>query len=156
MNPIRFYSTAIIALVFTGTAIAEDADFDAAMERGAVAYALCGACHAPDGQGLDLGEDKMAPSLTGGLTMADPAVLALVILKGIAKEDDDYVGVMAPLGDAFNDQQLADVMTYVRNSFDNEEGVAYTDEQAAEFRAKWADVEGPVGSAKLEELTAEE
>lgn len=120
---------------------------------GKMAYITCSACHNADGQGLPLGDKKMAPSLTGSkVVTGDPAVLALVILKGIKKEGTEYMGMMAPLEMAYDDQKLADVMTYVRQSFDNEAG-AVTVEDAAKYRAQWKDINEPVSRAKIEELS---
>ena len=60
---------------------------------------------------------------------------------------------MAPLEAAYaDDQKLADVMTYVRQSFGNEAG-AVTKEEAAKYREQWKDTKEPVTRAKLEELT---
>lgn len=125
-----------------------------ANEAGKTAYLTCSACHNPDGKGLPLGAKKMAPSLVGSkAVVGDASVLALVILKGIKKEGTDYLGSMAPLEAAYeDDQKLADVMTYVRQSFDNKAG-AVTKEDAAKYRAQWADVKEPITRAKLEELT---
>lgn len=129
---------------------------DAENAEGKMAYITCSACHNADGQGLPLGDKKMAPSLTGSkVVTGDPAVLALVILKGIKKEGAEYMGMMAPLEAAFaDDKRLADVMTYVRQSFGNEAG-AVTAEDAAKYRAKWQDINEPVSRAQLQELTAE-
>ena len=95
----------------------------------------------------------MAPSLVGSkVVMGDPSVLALVILKGIKKEGTEYMGMMAPLEAAYpDDQKLADVMSYVRQSFGNEAG-AVSAEDAAKFRVKWADIKEPVTRAKIAEL----
>ena len=124
---------------------------------GKMAYMTCSACHNADGQGLPLGDKKMAPSLVGSkVVTGDPSVLALVILKGIKKEGTEYMGMMAPLELAYaEDQKLADVMTYVRQSFGNEAG-AVTAEDAAKFRAQWADIKEPVTRAKIAELIAAE
>lgn len=122
-------------------------------EAGKMAYLTCSACHNADGQGLPLGDKKMAPSLTGSkVVTGDPSVLALVILKGIKKEGTEYMGIMAPLEAAYDDEKLAAVMTYVRQSFDNQAG-AVTAEDAAKYRAQWKDVTEPVTRAKIAELT---
>lgn len=116
------------------------------------AYTTCSACHNPDGTGLPVGDKKMAPPLVGSkIATGDPSVLALVILKGIKKEGTDYIGIMAPLEAVYDDQKLADVMTYVRTSLGNT-AAAVTKEDAAKYRAKWADVKEPVTRAKLAEL----
>ncbi len=128
-----------------------------ANEAGKNAYMTCAACHNPDGKGLPLGDKKMAPSLVDSkVVTGDASVLALVILKGIKKEGSEYMGMMAPLEAAYaDDQKLADVMTYVRQSFDNK-AAAVTKEDAAKYRAQWADVKEPVSRAKIEELTKKE
>ena len=51
-----------------------------------------------------------------------------------------------------DDQKLADVMTYVCQSFGNT-AAAVTVEEAAKYRAKWKDITEPVTRAKLLELT---
>ncbi len=122
-------------------------------DAGKAAYMTCSACHNPDGKGLPIGAKKMAPSLVGSkIVTGNPEVLALVILKGIKKEGADYIGVMAPLEAAYSDdKKLAEVMTYVRQSFGNK-APAVTAEDAAKYRAKWKDTKEPVTRAKLEEL----
>lgn len=144
----------LLASAILGLAtISIQADEAAGQAAGQAAYALCSACHNADGQGLPLGDKKMAPSLVGSkVVMGDPSVLALVILKGIKKEGTEYMGMMAPLEAAYpDDQKLADVMSYVRQSFGNEAG-AVSAEDAAKFRVKWADIKEPVTRAKIAEL----
>lgn len=140
--------TSILIGASMTAAVAED------NAAGKAAYATCSACHNPDGTGLPLGAQKMAPSLVDSkVVTGDASALALVILKGIKKEGTDYLGLMAPLEAAYaDDQKLADVMTYVRQSFGNEAG-AVTKEEAAKYREQWKDTKEPVTRAKLEELT---
>ena len=137
----------VIAGLVSMTAQADEA-------AGKAAYMMCSACHNADGQGLPLGDKKMAPTLTDSKVVnGDASVLALVILKGIKKEGVEYMGMMAPLEAAYpDDQKLADVMTYVRQSFGNE-AAAVTAEDAAKYRAQWKDVVEPVTRAKLAELS---
>ena len=109
----------------------------------------CGACHGPDGQGLQVGAAKMAPSFTGSeILMGDPDAAILIVLKGIQKEGMDYMGMMAALG-TLSDDKIAAVLTYGRNEFDNQ-GDPITVEQVAAARAKFADVEAPVGVKRAE------
>lgn len=122
----------------------------AVMALGKTAYATCAACHGPDGQGLQVGPAKMAPSMTGSeLLLGDPDGPLLVVLKGIAKENMDYMGMMAPLAAALDDEKLAAVLTYTRNSWGNS-APAVTVEQAAAARAKFADVDAPAGIKRAE------
>lgn len=115
------------------------------MEIGKSSYATCAACHGPDGKGLKAGPMLMAPSLVGSeLLLGDPDAALLLTLKGIAKENMDYMGMMASLAAGLNDEKLAGVLTYTRNSWGNS-APAITVEQAAAARAKFADVDAPAG-----------
>jgi mono/diheme cytochrome c family protein len=59
---------------------------------------------------------------------------------------------MAPLEAAFpDDEKLAAVMTYVRNSFGNSASVV-TAADVKKFREQWKDIKAPVTRAKLTEL----
>ncbi|MDF1741688.1 MAG: cytochrome c [Verrucomicrobiales bacterium] len=125
----------------------------AVMAMGQASYAMCAACHGPDGAGLKAGPALMAPSFHGSETLlGDPDIPLLVVLKGIAKENMDYMGMMAPLGAGLDDEKLAAVLTYVRNSWGNS-APAVTAEQAAAARAKFAEVNAPAG-VKRGELQA--
>lgn len=115
------------------------------MDLGKVAYATCAACHGPDGAGLKAGPMLMAPSLHGSdLLLGDVDTALLIILKGIAKEGMDYMGMMASLGAGLNDEKMAAVLTYTRNTWGNSASPV-TVEQAAAARAKFASVDAPAG-----------
>ena len=122
----------------------------AVMALGKQSYMLCAACHGPDGSGLKAGPALMAPSLVGSkLLLGDPDQSLLVILKGIAKENMNFMGVMAPLAAGLDDQKLAAVLTYTRNEWGNS-APAITVEQAAAARAKFAGVNAPAGVKRAE------
>lgn len=122
----------------------------AVMALGKQSYMLCAACHGPDGTGLKAGPALMAPSLVGSkVLLADPDVSLLVVLKGIAKENMNYMGVMAPLAAGLDDEKLAAVLTYTRNEWGNS-APAVTVEQAASARAKFAKVDAPAGVKRSE------
>jgi mono/diheme cytochrome c family protein len=91
----------------------------------------------------------MAPSLVGSETLlGEPDRPILVVLKGILKENADFVGAMAPLG-TMSDEQLAGVLTYVRNSWGNAADPISV-EQFAAARAKFLDVDAPAGVKRAE------
>jgi mono/diheme cytochrome c family protein len=120
------------------------------MALGKATYAMCAACHGMDAKGLQAGPALMAPSLVGSeLLLGDPDKPLLVVLKGIAKENMDFMGMMAPLGAALDDQKLAAVLTYLRNEHGNS-APAVTVEQAAAARAKFAEVNAPAGVKRTE------
>jgi len=115
------------------------------MALGKASYAMCAACHGPDGAGLKVGPALMAPSLIGSkILLGDPDLSLLVTLKGIAKENMDYMGMMASLAAGLDDQKMAAVLTYTRNEWGNS-APPVTVEQAAAARAKFADVNAPAG-----------
>ena len=91
-------------------------------QDGKVLYeTYCGACHAPDGNGINNGQ---FPPLAGSswiLGKADRMVQA--VLHGLQGEievgDKSYNLVMPPQGTALTDEQLSKIVTYVRATFGN-------------------------------------
>lgn len=133
----------------SGTAAVDggpEAGMAALMKEGEKSYVTCSACHGPDGKGMQMGPQKMAPSLVASeIVLGEPDRMALVILKGIFREPtSEYVGMMAALESAYDDKQLAAVMTYVRNSFGNQ-GSEVSPEMAAAAREKYQGVSAPGG-----------
>jgi mono/diheme cytochrome c family protein len=132
---------------------AASADKEKLMEIGKANFVTCLACHGPDGKGLAIGPTmKMAPTFEQSKFMlADPEVPIAIVLKGIVKETADYVGIMAPLEAALDDEKLAGVLTYVRNNFGNS-APAVTPEQVKEVREKYKDRKEQWKRAELEAL----
>jgi mono/diheme cytochrome c family protein len=98
--------------------------------RGATIYqSLCFSCHGNDGEGMPVpgGGDgaKLAPTL-----IASPRVLgskerlARIVLQGLVGPVDGktYPGVMAAMA-SNDDAWIADVLTFVRNSWGNDAGL---------------------------------
>lgn len=122
----------------------------AVMALGKASYAMCAACHGPDGAGIKVGTFLMAPSLIGSkILLGDPDLSLLVTLKGIAKENMNYMGMMASLAAGLDDQKLAAVLTYTRNEWGNS-APPVTVEQSAAARAKYAGVNAPAGVKRTE------
>lgn len=98
----------------------------AAVDRGEVHYqTLCFACHGADGKGTPIpGTDgqTLAPNLVGSKRVkGDSDILIRILLHGLTGpiEGKTYPGnIMAPMG-TNTDEWLADVLTYVRNSWGN-------------------------------------
>lgn len=91
----------------------------AALQAGKTVYAQnCLTCHQADG----LGVDGMNPPLSKTtFVLGDKARLVNILLKGMQGVDidgEEYNNVM-PAFNNLTDQQIADVLTYVRNSFGN-------------------------------------
>lgn len=96
---------------------------------------LCATCHAPDGTGVDTpdGKMKMAPSFINNPTViGSKDVLAKVALQGISGplRGKSYMGgYMMPLK-TNDDDYIASVLTYIRNSFGNQAGMIKPEEVA--------------------------
>ena len=98
----------------------------ASITRGKQVYLeQCLACHQADGSGVP----NMNPPLVKSKYVAgDKATLVKIVLNGMHGEKiggEDYTGVMAPHPD-LTDQEIADVLTFVRNSFGNKASAVTT------------------------------
>ena len=129
---------AAVAVTFTP---AEQKLFD----QGKVQYAtLCAACHQPEGQGLA----GLAPPLVfSRWVLGDERVLASIILCG--KSQDNLV--MPTLRAALDDEAIASVLTYIRNSWEHTAG-AVTPATVARMRAATAARVEPWNDADLAEF----
>ena len=121
---------------------------DKLMEIGKADYLLCGACHGQNGEG-----GPIAPPLAGSEWVTGPVSnLIKIQLRGlvgpitVAGKEYDMPGGMAALPFQ-TDEQIAGVITYIRNSFGNKAS-GVTPEQVAALR-------GEVGKPQItvEELT---
>ena len=119
----------------------------AQMEIGKAQYLVCGACHGQNGEG-----GPIAPPLAGSEWVTGPiSNLIIIQLRGlqgpitVAGKDYNFPAGMAPMAYQ-TDEQVAGVLTYIRNSFGNK-AHAVTPEQVAAMR-------GEVGKpqATVEEL----
>jgi mono/diheme cytochrome c family protein len=108
----------------------------ASIERGKKVYTeRCLSCHQPDGGGVQ----NMNPPLTKTKwVLGDKVQLIQIVLKGLSTgveiDGDSYHNVMASHAD-LSDLQIADVLTYVRNSFGNKTK-AITEADVKAVRAK--------------------
>ncbi|MBL9200914.1 MAG: c-type cytochrome [Opitutaceae bacterium] len=132
-----------------GMAAAEKVVFSpseqALFDKGKVQYAaLCAGCHQPEGQGLA----GLAPSLIfSRWVLGDERVLASIILAG--KADGNLV--MPTLRAALDDEAIAGVMTFIRNSWEHTAG-AVTPATVARMRTMTASREQPWTDEDLAEL----
>lgn len=108
----------------------------ASVERGKKVYAeQCMVCHMADAGGV---QNMNPPLIKTKFVLGDKTTLVQVVLKGMNGEVDiegnTYPNVMAPHAD-LSDQQIADVLTYVRNNFGNK-AKAITATEVKVIRAK--------------------
>ncbi|MBV9783472.1 MAG: c-type cytochrome [Acidisphaera sp.] len=113
---------------------------DAQMQSGAVVYTdNCSACHKRDGTGVE----AMFPPLRGDqvVQQTDPTTVLRIVLQGAQGAATDAAPT-APAMPAFSwrlsDQQVADVVTYIRNSWGNT-AQAVPASDAARLRKRVAD-----------------
>ena len=105
----------------------------AEMKRGKVVYEnYCLTCHQADGTGVP----RMNPPLakTEWVT-GDRKRLINVVLKGLDEEieiEGEYFSNPMPAHAHLNNQQIADVLTFIRNSFGNRSGRITVAEVSAE------------------------
>lgn len=109
---------------------------EAVMEVGKAQYLVCGACHGQNGEGGPAG-----PPLAGSEWVTGPVSnLVLIQLRGLVGPIEvagvvyDFPGGMAPMAYQ-SDEQIASVLTYIRNSFGNEAS-AVKPEQVAALRGE--------------------
>jgi len=128
------FSVLLMALTKTGSS--NQNKLAASIERGKKVYAeRCLTCHQADGGGVQ----NMNPPLTKTKwVLGDKIQLIQIVLKGLSTgveiDGDSYHNVMASHAD-LTDLQIADVLTYVRNSFGNK-AKTVTEAEVRSVRAK--------------------
>jgi len=110
-----------------GLALAQTGNLKASIDSGKKVYDMyCLSCHMEDGNGVP----RMNPPLSKTKwVLGDKKKLIAVILNGMDEEIDingqSYSNTMAP-HDYLKDQEIADVLTYIRNSFGNKASAVTT------------------------------
>jgi mono/diheme cytochrome c family protein len=112
----------VFFIVFSSFNTAPQPSLKASIDRGKKVYEItCIACHQADGEGVQ----RMNPTLVKTKwVLGDKKALSKIVLNGlqggeIEIDGDNFHNPMPPQGELLNDQQIADVLTYVRNSFGN-------------------------------------
>jgi nitrite reductase (NO-forming) len=105
------------------------------MEKGKQVYmGLCFACHQPDGKGLPMAFPPLAGS---DFLLADRDRAIRIVLKGlvgpVTVNGQTINSAMPPQEAALTDAQIADVLTYVSNTWGNK-GDAFTADQVKAMR----------------------
>ncbi|MPR36141.1 c-type cytochrome [Cytophagaceae bacterium SJW1-29] len=117
-------------------ATAKTQTMEMAMASGQIVYEQnCAVCHQADGSGVP----HLNPPLSQTeYVLGEKARIIGVVLNGLNAHElingETYSNVM-PAHDFLTDQQIADVLTFVRNSFENKASAVSVAEVAAE-RAK--------------------
>ena len=112
--------TVLFLFFITSAALLKAQSLKASMDRGQKVYEkVCLSCHMADGGGVP----HLNPPLSQtSYVLGDKSKIIYIVLHGMTDripiEDEFYSNNMAAHTD-LNDQQIADVLTYVRNSFGN-------------------------------------
>ena len=123
--------------------------FQTAMKKGASGYSLCGGCHQGNGMGLPGSFPPLAGSeyVKGGTERLIRIVQHGIIGPiSVAGQPYNVPGGMQPFGASMSAQDLANVLTYIRNSWGNE-GTMITKEMVEKVRndekraSQWTDAE---------------
>jgi len=139
-----------LALVFLAAAAVAAPDAET-MKRGAAAYAKgpCIACHQPTGAGLP----PVLPPLAGSEWVAKSTSIAIRnILHGmqgpITVKGVPYNSMM-PAVTTLSEKEIADVVTFVSNSWGNT-GPTVTEDEVKAIKKKYADRKTPWTAAEYE------
>lgn len=96
---------------------------------------VCVVCHQPTGSGM---EGAFPPLTESDVVLGDPETPIRIVLRGMSGEltrnGVTYNGVMTPWGSQLSDEDIANVLTYVRSSWGNS-AAEVTAEQVAQVRA---------------------
>lgn len=112
----------VFLIILSSFSLVPQQGIRASMERGKKVYdSTCLACHQPDGQGVQ----RMNPTLVKTKwVLGDKKALIKIVLNGlkggeIEIDGDNFHNPMPPQATLLSDRQIADVLTFVRNSFGN-------------------------------------
>lgn len=120
----------------TKTAMSSTSSLKASVARGQIVYTkICLTCHQVDGSGVPM---MNPPLIKTKWVLGSKTVLIRQVLKGsvgtVEIDGDTFRNTMPPQPQ-LTDQQIADVLTYVRNSFGNKASIVSPAEVKA-IRAK--------------------
>lgn len=97
----------------------------------------CISCHQADGGGVP---NMNPPLIQTSFVLGSKDTLINIVLNGLKNvdvDDETYNNPMPALGSVLKDQQIADVLTYIRNSFGNKASAISTAEvKAVRSKAK--------------------
>ena len=138
MKKVLFLSLTVFVLASSFTD-RQQPGIKASILRGEKVYkATCLACHQEDG----LGVQRLNPPLVKTKwVLGDKKALANIVLKGlkggeIEIDGDEFHNPMPPMAAQLTDQEIADVLTFVRNSFGNKASAVTVAEVKAARKSK--------------------
>jgi mono/diheme cytochrome c family protein len=138
LSAINRISLVVVMLASTKLGVAQTASLKASIEKGKTVYVQrCMVCHQQDGGGVP----HLNPPLDGASTVKgkDKSRLITILLKGMTDrveiDGEYYSNNMASNAD-LSDQEIADVLNYIRNSWTNKTATPVTNAEVKLVRAK--------------------
>ncbi len=124
--------TTIFSLAIPSAGVAQDsADVKSSLDRGKLIFEQnCLACHQADGSGVP----HLAPPLIKGTFVGGDKMKVIgIVLHGLQNVEikGEYYANPMPSFDYLSDREIADVLTFVRNSFSNDAGEVTSTEVTA-------------------------
>ena len=97
--------------------------------------AACGSCH-HDGAGPRLLGVNIPLALSTGMHSAQPDNVIRVVLEGVRKPASEQIGFMQGFAKQFDDQQLSELLTFMRSRF-------------APTQPPWQNLEEKIGAIRM-------
>ena len=116
----RFSATILLTAILLLVGCSDESISQQAMDNGKKIYnTYCLSCHMQDATGVP----RLNPPLAGSELLLKEKIKPIrIVLKGSEElkgaTDSEYTNTMMPLS-TLSDQEIADVLTYARNSFGN-------------------------------------
>lgn len=130
----KIFSSALLLFLLVYVVSASAQDSQSVTDNGKMLYEQnCLACHQADGSGVP----ALAPPLIKGVFVSgEKKQLINVLLKGLEGVEikGEYYASPMPAFDYLSDEDIANVLTYVRSSFSNKEE-AISAEEVKQARA---------------------
>ncbi len=123
-----------ISLSFVYSSTSQTNALKSSMDRGEAIYSdFCVSCHLPTGEGIP----KVFPPLAKSDFLIKNRIASIHIIKygtsgEITVNGIKYNGIMAPLG--LTDDEVADVMNYITNSWGNKNSKIVTKEEVSKIK----------------------
>ena len=123
-----------ISLSFVYSSTSQTNVLKSSMDRGEAIYSdFCVSCHLPTGEGIP----KVFPPLAKSDFLIKNRIASIHIIKygtsgEITVNGIKYNGIMAPLG--LTDDEVADVMNYITNSWGNKNSKIVTKEEVSKIK----------------------
>jgi mono/diheme cytochrome c family protein len=129
---IQVWKLIVLASVgYAFTLFSADPELQASIERGKEIYTnMCMLCHMAEGTGMVGVFPPLAKADYLENTEASIRAVKYGLQGEITVNGETYNNIMTPLG--LNDQEVADVMNYILNSWGNEAGEMITEDQVAQ------------------------